>query len=120
LPALEQAGPVDFEHNPALTELTGLSGLRTVDSLTIEQNESLARVDLSALRSASSIRVRENPALDDTPLASLRQMPGVGKVKIVSNRSGPAELQPCPWPADGECDETSADCAVGSDSLDCR
>jgi len=120
LPALQQAGSVEVQRNGALTDLLGLSALQTVDSMKIENNASLARVDLSSLRSANSIRVRQNPALDDTPLAGLRQMPRVSNVKIVSNRSGPARLRPCPWPADGECDERSEDCAVGTDSLDCR
>jgi len=103
----------------ALTDLTGLSALRAVDIINIENNASLARVDLSALQSASSIRVRKNPTLDDTPLARLRQLPRVS-AKIVSNVSGPARLRPCPWLADGECDELTEDCAVGTDSLDCR
>jgi hypothetical protein len=120
LPALQQAASIYFENNEALTELTGLSALRGVESVTITNNASLARVDLSALRSANYIRVRANPALDDGPLAGLRQMPGVSNVKIVSNRSGFAQLQPCPWPGDGECDEANGDCAFGSDSLDCR
>jgi hypothetical protein len=90
-----------------------------VERLSVQDNASLVGLDVPALASAGDIVIRHNPTLDDTPFARLRQI-RAERVKIVSNRSGPAQLSPCPWSGDGECDETSNDCAAGSDVSDCR
>lgn len=119
LPRLEQAGGFLITGNTALTTLGDAPVLRSVGILSVEDNPSLARVQLPALGSAREIYVRRNTALDDTPLAGWRQMPEAEHVKIVSNRSGPARLSPCPWPGDGQCDELSSDCAPGTDRSDC-
>ena len=79
---------------------------------------SLVSLDLSGLESAGTLLIRGNTSLDDEPLAPLELLPNA-RIKIVSNRSGPARLSPCPWRNDGVCDEEQADCAAGSDVADC-
>jgi hypothetical protein len=120
LPALERAGTVEINNNPALTSFSGLNGLRSVEALWVQTNANLVNLDLSKLQQADRIYIRQNASLDDAPLARLRQISQGGRIKIVSNVSGPARLSPCPWPADGECDELAGDCASGSDAQDCR
>ena len=118
---LQQAGYVTVSNNQALTALPGFSRLRSVAMLSIEDNPSLADLDLSNLESAYMLLIRGNAALDDVPLEPVRQrLSASAQVKIVSNLSGPARLSPCPWQADGVCDEERADCAAGSDPDDCR
>jgi hypothetical protein len=120
LPRIERAGAITIAGNAALTNVSGLSALRSVDALSVQGNASLTSLDLSGLQQASKIYIRDNAALDDTPLARLRQLPQGARVKIVSNQSGPAQMSPCPWTGDGECDELTNDCAAGSDQVDCR
>jgi hypothetical protein len=117
-PALEQAGFIRIESNPLLTSLPGLGALRSINSLSVTDNQSLNTLDLSSLQQASSILIRGNLALDDAPFARLKVL-DPRNVKIVSNASGPAALSPCPWISDDICDEFYGDCAPGSDLRDC-
>jgi hypothetical protein len=117
-PFFAQANFVEVSDNLVLTTLTGLGALRSVFSLSIQDNPSLVSLDLSGLDSAGIVLIRGNTSLDDEPLAPLELLPGA-TIKIVSNRLGPARLSPCPWRNDGVCDEELADCAAGSDVADC-
>lgn len=119
LPGVTQANGVLVSGNPALTSLSGLSALRSVQSLTVERNPRLVELALPDLQQADVLAIHANAALDDTALAPLRTLPGASSVKIVSNLSGPAQLATCPWLGDGVCDELLGDCAAGSDAFDC-
>ncbi len=120
LPVLNSAEYIHIAHNERLTSLDGFGALRSVYSLQVEQNPSLLTLSLPELSGAQELRIRHNPALDDAPLASLRERTGARTAKITSNAAGASLLSPCPWPADGECDELAGDCAAGTDVQDCR
>jgi hypothetical protein len=119
LPGVARANGVLVSGNPALTSLSGLSALQTVQSLAVERNPRLVELPLPELQQADVVAIHANAALDDAALTALRQLPGASSVKIVSNLSGPAQLASCPWPGDGVCDELLGDCAAGSDAFDC-
>lgn len=118
LPLVGHASDVLVSGNSALTSLTGIASLRFVRSLQVERNANLVALPLPQLQQAERVVIHGNAALDDTPFAPLRQLPDAS-VKIVSNLSGPAQFEPCPWNLDGVCDETGGDCAVGTDATDC-
>ena len=119
LPGVTRANAVQVSGNTALTSLSGLSALRSVQTLAVERNPRLVELPLPDLQQADVLAIHANAALDDTALTALRQLPGASSVKIVSNLSGPAQLATCPWPGDGVCDELLGDCAAGSDAFDC-
>jgi hypothetical protein len=118
LPLVGHARSVLISGNPALTSLSGIGTLRFVGSIQVEDNPNLAALSLPQLQQADLLVIHGNRALDDTALAPLRQLPDT-RVKIVSNLSGPALLDPCPWNLDNVCDETAGDCAPGTDQEDC-
>jgi hypothetical protein len=125
-PALEQLegefeGRLVVEDNPALTELRGLDALESADAVSIRRNASLTRISLPALQGVhQSLVVTSNPALDAASLSSLAAV-AAPFAKIAGNEPDAALLDPCPWPADGECDAapTGTLCAAATDELDC-
>jgi hypothetical protein len=119
LPGVARASGVLVSGNTALTSLSGLSTLQSVQSLAVERNPRLVELPLPELQQADVLAIHANAGLDDTALTALRQLPGASSVKIVSNLSGPAQLASCPWLGDGVCDELLGDCAAGSDAFDC-
>jgi Leucine-rich repeat (LRR) protein len=113
-PALERAGGIRVSNNAILPRLTGFGAVRQLDSLAVENNAALSELDFSALQSAESIVVRGHPLLTDEQVSSLMEVPASTK-KVVSGTG----RDPCPWLEDHVCDEQFADCAPGSDSVDC-
>ncbi|MEY4544155.1 MAG: hypothetical protein RL685_350 [Pseudomonadota bacterium] len=119
LPVLQSAGQVLIANNPSLRELSGLSALRSVESLRVVNNVSLASVELPELQQAGGLDIHGNSALEEALVFPLRQQLGSsGTIQILSNSSGPALMDPCPWSSDGSCDEASGACAPRTDS-DC-
>jgi Leucine-rich repeat (LRR) protein len=121
LPGLETAGGISVMNNPVLSRLDGLSTVRSLSRLEVVNNALLTGLDLSSLSQVGAIVIRGNTALDDAPLISLASaLVPPPAIKIVSNQSGRARLDPCPWTRDAICDETLGDCRGGSDFEDCR
>lgn len=118
LPLLESAEDISIVGNDALSQLTGLGSLRSVASLRIAYNRALTDLDLGSLQQAVQVGIYGNASLQDAPLQRLTQV-AAQQALILSNASGPALLDPCPWPEDFVCDETAGVCAAGTD-LDCR
>lgn len=64
---LRTVGSLTLEQNPALLDLQGLIQLGTIGDLVIRNNDSLKDVQLPLLRSCDSISITENPVLETVP-----------------------------------------------------
>jgi hypothetical protein len=121
LPGIATASGILVTNNPVLSRLDGLSQVRSLSRLEVVNNTQLTDVDLSSLNQAGAIVIRGNDNLDDVPLIALASaLDPPPTMRIVSNQSGPALLDPCPWTGDAICDETEGDCSPGSDLDDCQ
>lgn len=145
LPALQHIGHVALEDNAALTDLDIFTGVSSVDSLTILNNDALAALPgLSALQQVhEDFNIQDNAAL--TSLAEVADLTVVGGrlrilsnhalpcvdalawaagisagngIKVADNEDCPVSPDPCPWKDDGDCDEPLL-CPEFSDGLDC-
>lgn len=117
-PALTEAIAISIIGNPLLTRVDGFSALERVSRLVIARNASLLELELAALADVRSrLEIRSNGALPSMEVAALRELAVTGEAYI-STADAPALLDPCPFLFDDVCDETSGDCAVGTDD-DC-
>ncbi|MEO8182949.1 MAG: hypothetical protein ABI895_29305 [Deltaproteobacteria bacterium] len=116
-PGLQRLRSLIVWQNPELVQLS-LAALRTVDQLRILANDSLLRLDLRTLESVREIEITNNYDLYEPSLDPLLEL-GAARALIDSNGGRPARLDPCPWLADGLCDETGRVCAVRTDATDC-
>jgi len=69
---------INVEHNPALESLNWLGGLRSVDFLRIQGNDSLIEIYLSKLEQARAIQILHNDALNFVPAFPSRGEGGLG------------------------------------------
>lgn len=126
--ALRELDVLRVANNPALVELGALSGLETVRTLSIHSNAALVGPEdwLPALAEVrGDLSMYDNaqlpPALVDALLARVHV---VGSTRVGDNKDQMTELDPCPWPGDGVCDEDMGIFGAGtslcaSDAEDC-
>lgn len=120
LPALQSASEVLIANNPSLRELSSWLSLRELHTLRVVNNVSLVSLELPALEQASGLDIHGNSSLDEALLLPLSErLESRLASQILSNSSGPALLDPCPWADDGICDEVAGACAPRADATDC-
>jgi hypothetical protein len=103
-----------------LLELSSWRSLRDVYLLRVVNNVSLLSLELPALEQARGLDIHGNTSLDEALVLPLRErLESSLAAQILSNSSGPALLDPCPWADDGICDELSGACAPRADASDC-
>jgi hypothetical protein len=129
LPTLEQLAPLngngnfglgtlEISDNPNLQRVA-LPRLASANSISILRNGELAALELAALVSASEgLSVLLNQRLPPPSLAGLTNV-ATEHLKLAGNQGEPTVVTPCPWLADGVCDEPTGICPVGTDPEDC-
>ncbi|MET0410870.1 MAG: hypothetical protein ABW217_06220, partial [Polyangiaceae bacterium] len=119
-PAVTDGVTITLTDNPLLTRVDGFAGVEQLYGLVIARNASLNELDFGALTTVTSrLEVRGNAALPAAQVAPLRELQVASGEVYISAADAPSLLDPCPFLADGVCDETSGDCAVGTDFGDC-